>query len=67
MEENEQLRFDIEESANELYDQMEECQMLQQQLTELKSNDKEQQQAHHGHHYSDVSSRQQQRQRLQIK
>ena len=67
-EENEQLRSDIEESARELYDQMEECQALQQQLTELKStcNGKEQQ-AHRGRDYSDVSSRQQQRQRLQIK
>ena len=66
-EENEQLRVDIEESERELYDQMEECQTLQQQLTELKSNGKEQQQAHRGRDYSDVSSRQQQRQRLHIK
>lgn len=54
-EENEQLRSDIEESARELYDQMEECQTLQQQLTELKStcNGKEQQ-AHRGRDYSDM-------------
>ena len=32
-EENEQLRLDIKESARELYDQMEECHTLQQQLT----------------------------------
>ena len=66
-EENEQLRVDIEESASELYEQMEECQTLQQQLTELKSNGKEQQQAHRSRDYSDVSSRKQLRQRLQIK
>ena len=65
-EENDQLRLDIEESARELYDQMEECQSLQQELSELRKNDKEQQ-AYRGRHYSDVSSRQQQRQRLQIK
>ena len=47
MEENKQLRLDIEEGARELYDQVEECQALQQQLTELKSNGKEQQ-AHCG-------------------
>ena len=46
---------------------MEECQTLQQQLTELNGNGKEQQKAHHGRDYSDVPSRQQQRQRLQIK
>lgn len=66
-EENEQLRLDIEESARELYEQMEECQTVQEQLSELKSNGKEHQQAYRGRHYSDVSSRQQQRQRLQIK
>ena len=67
VEENEQLRLDIEESARELYDQMEECQTLQQKLVELKRDGKEQQQAHRGRDYGDVSSRQQQRQRLQIK
>jgi len=66
-EENEQLRLEIEESARELYDQMEECQTLQQQLTELKRNGNEHQQSHRGREYSDVSLRQQQRQRLQNK
>ena len=64
-EENEQLCFDIKCQAVIRLD--EECQTLQEQLTELKSNGKEQQQAHCGHDYSDVSSRQQQSQRLQIK
>ena len=67
-EENEQLRLDIEESARELYEEMKEVQTLQQRLSELESNhSKEHEQANRGRHYSDVTARQQQRHRLQIK